>query len=259
MGGSPTAPVYYLAHAVVIAAGVALTLLHNTVTTAIGTSLIATGAAGVVIYLYVARTDRTRDAIDMITSFGLAHIYERRAAQIRSEYAIRLDKARSNIDIIGFGLKDFRRDYMNQLSALSARTKVRIVIINPRSPACSWRDREEKQREGTIREEVEDFLTQFTQLYSSRETPALSLRLYTCLPLVNIFRIDDEIFWGPYLVGQASGNTMTLRVQRGILYDQLMEHFEDVWKNYSISITEFDAHSVHYSTVTDPSRPDGSR
>jgi hypothetical protein len=233
---NPTTTIYYLAHAVVIAIGVSLTLLHNTASVAVGTSLIATGAAGVVIYLYIGRTDRTRDALEMLNRFGLAQVYERRAAQIRVEYSTRLDRATSQIDIIGFGLKDFRRDYMDQFPVLSARAHVRILLIDPASPACAMRDREEDQREGKIAEEVQDFVAQFRARYTTDQLPNLTIKFYTCLPLVNIFRIDNEIFWGPYLVGQASGNTITMRIERGLLFDQLTGHFEEIWTNYSNSI-----------------------
>jgi hypothetical protein len=76
-----TSLIYYLAHAVVIAVGAALTLLHNSICTAIGTSLIAAGAAGVVIYLYIGRTETARQAIETLSRFGLARVYKRRAAQ----------------------------------------------------------------------------------------------------------------------------------------------------------------------------------
>jgi hypothetical protein len=254
--GNPTALVYYLAHALVIAIGVSLTLLHNTISTAVGTSLIATGAAGAFIYLYVARTDKARDAAEMLSDFGVAHIYERRAAQIRDEYATRLNKSRSQIDIIGFGLTDFRRDYMNQLASLAARATVRILLIDPDSPACSLRDKEEHQREGTINEEVKDFISDFKARYHSNASDTLTLKLYTCLPLINIFRIDDEVFWGPYLVGQASGNTLTIRVGRGKIFDQLTAHFEDIWLHYSHGIEDDDG-SNSEGIVTHPLGPDG--
>lgn len=230
---SATTIIYYLAYAVVIAVGAALTLLHGTIWTAIGTSLIATGAAGSVVYLYIARTDTTREAIEMLSRFGLARIYDRRAAGIREEYAIRLDHAKAQIDILGFDLRDFRRDYMSDLGVLAARARIRILLIDPLSPACAMRDREENQREGVIRGQVEDFVAQFRERYQSGENPRLSVRFFTCLPLVNIFRIDDEIFWGPYLAGRAGGNTITLRVNRGVLYEQLLGHFDRVWKDHS--------------------------
>jgi hypothetical protein len=102
------AVIYYLAHALVISIGVAVTLLRGTVWTAIGTSLIATGAAGAVIYVYLARTEAARETFDMFARFGLTHIYDRRAAQIRNEYSSRLEKATTSIDILGCASRDWR-------------------------------------------------------------------------------------------------------------------------------------------------------
>ena len=236
LGINATTVIYYLAHALIIAVGAGLTLLRNPIWTAIGTSLIAAGAAGAVIYLYIARTETARQAIETLSKFGLTRVYERRAAQIREEYATRLDRAKSHVDILGFGLKDFRRDYIDALGALSGRARVRILLIDPYSDLCTMRDREERQGEGTIQSEVTEFISQFKQRYASSDPERLSLKIFTCLPLVNIFKIDNEIFWGPWLVGQASGNTITLRVTRGILYDQLSAHFDDIWDHYSRAI-----------------------
>lgn len=231
-----TTVIYYMAHALLIAVGAALTLLEKPIWTAIGTSLIAAGAAGAVIYLYIGRTETARQAIETLTRFGLTRVYERRAAQIREEYATRLDRARAQVDILGFGLKDFRRDYIDTLGALSDRARIRILLIDPYSDLCAMRDREEGQGEGTIQSEVKEFISQFKQRYASIDPDCLSLRIFTCLPLVNIFKIDNEIFWGPWLVGQASGNTITLRVARGILYEQLSAHFDNIWDNFSRAI-----------------------
>jgi hypothetical protein len=124
--------IYYLAHALVIAIGVAITQIGGTIWVAIGTSLIATGGAGAVIYLYLAKTESARESLEMLSTFGISRVYDRRAAQIRAEYQSRLSKAQSNIDIIGFGLKDFRRDYLSELGTLASRAHVRM-------PSCSAR------------------------------------------------------------------------------------------------------------------------
>jgi Domain of unknown function (DUF5919) len=229
-----TTVIYYLAHALLVAVGAALTSIGGTVWTAIGTSLIATGAAGAVIYVYLARTESARESLEMLSFFGLQRIYQRRAAQIRDEYATRLATASSNIDIIGFGLKDFRRDYIAELGDLAARTRVRILLLDPTSPFATQRDREEGQSTGTIADEINEFISQFRQLYGAHCPPTLELRLYTCLPMVNIFRIDNDLFWGPYLSGRASGNTVTIRVRRGgALFDDLLASFDSVWENHS--------------------------
>ena len=62
----------------------------------------------------------------------------------------------------------------------------------------------------------------------------LQVRVYKSLPTVNIFRIDDDLFWGPYLSGRASSNTLTVRIRRGTsIFDQLEAHFADIWDRFS--------------------------
>ena len=236
---APASIIYYLVHALVLTVGVILTELGGQVWPAIGTSLIATGAAGWVIYLYVAQTEGIRERLQVLNNLGIISAFDRRAAQIRSQYADRLRVAKKSIDIIGFGLSDFRRDYMAELPALAARTTVRILLIDPNSPTpatsfCDQRDREEGQTEGTIASQVNEFLQALARLPNRPPTDRLQVRLYQSLPLVNLFRIDDEILWGPFFVGRASGNTTTQVVRRGgVMYDQLMEHFEEVWTKFS--------------------------
>jgi len=235
---SATTVIYFLTHALLITLGVILSLLKGAFWVAIGTSLIATGAAGIVIFVYVTRTESSREAMELIRQFGLERIYDRRAAQIRSEYASRLASASSAIDILGFGLKDFRRDYVAELGAMSARAKVRILLMDPDADLPQRRDIEEGQSTGTIASEIKEFLTQFSQHYGTAATPTLELRLFTCLPSVNVFRIDNELFWGPYFIGRASGNTFTLRARRGFpMYEQLLSHFEEIWLHHSRSPT----------------------
>jgi len=224
-----------------IAVGVVVSLAGNAqhseiwknVLIAIGTSVIATGSAGMLIWGYLSRVETDAGRMNNFSVAGLTWVYDRRAAQIRDEYATRLQAARSHIDIMGFGLKDFRRDYIDDLGALAARAKVRILLLDPDSGYAIQRDQEESQSTGTIAGEIREFVAQFKQKYGS-PPEHLEVRLYTCLPLVNIFRIDSDLFWGPYLAGKASGNTLTIRVsQGGTVYGQLVDHFETVWSHYS--------------------------
>lgn len=130
----PTTLIYYLVHALLIAVGVIVTGLGGTVAPAIGTALIATGAAGAVIYLYISRTDTLRLQLEALSKLGISAAYDRRAAQIRDEYATRLAKAKVAIDVIGFGLSDFRRDYVSELPSLASRDRIRILLIDPIYP-----------------------------------------------------------------------------------------------------------------------------
>lgn len=232
--------IYFLAHALLVAVGTAVSLVGNgqteptkTVLIAIGTSLIATGAAGMIIWVYLARVERNSDKLDNFFRAGLEWVHERRAAQIRNEYATRLQKATDQIDIIGFGLSDFRRDYIDELGAMSARAQIRILLLDPSSDYASQRDKEEGQTVGTISAEITEFVSQYQKRYSTSPPVNLRLKFYTSLPLLNVFRIDNETFFGPYLAGKASGNTFTMRVARGSIFDQLATHFEELWEHHS--------------------------
>jgi hypothetical protein len=230
--------IYHLLHILMISIGVSITLMGGAVWTSIGTSLIATGSAGVLIYLYYARNERNMEMVEALRDFGLAQIYDERSGRIRhEEYASRLQRARSNVDIIGFGLTSFRVDHISDLSALASRAIVRILLLDPESPYAGQRDREEGQTEGVIAGEIREFISQFNRAREAGATAGgaarIELRLYTCLPLLNVFRIDDEVFYGPYLVGRASRKTVTMRARRGPIYDQLVKHFDEIWTRHS--------------------------
>ena len=77
------------------------------------------------------------------------------------------------------------------------------------------------------------FLEQIGPLASSAGRP-FDVRLYRCLPSINYFRIDDDIFWGPYLIPGQSRNMPTFIVRRGgILFDRLTLHFQQIWDRFS--------------------------
>jgi hypothetical protein len=173
-----------------------------------------------------------------------------RAERIRDEYERRLRVANEAVDIFGFGLSAFREDYGAQLDELARRVRLRILMIHPALPTggkslSEFRDAEEGNSPGTIARDVRSFADLVRPIL---ETPGLDIqvRLYRCLPLVNIFRIDDELFWGPYLIGGQSRNSPTFLVQKGgMLFGRMMEHYNLIWKSWSdpLSVIWPDDHS----------------
>ncbi len=232
--------IYFLAHMLMVVIGALAALASATMeegwlkatTFALGTSISAAGLCGMVIWVYIASSENSLALLKVLDAAGLEWIYPKRAAQIRDEYARRLASARKRVDIIGFGLTDFKRDYMEGLGAISNQATIRILLLKPTSPYASQRDKEENQGVGTIASQIDEFIRRFKERYGCG-SEKLQIRFYTSLPEVNIFRIDDEIFWGPYLSGIASGNTPTMRVRRGgYLYDVLEKHFEHTWNEF---------------------------
>jgi hypothetical protein len=233
--------IYLLLHLVLVLIGVLLVSSGGVVAISAGASLIATGITGWVLFAHVRLNENQRSLINLLTLFGFVKAFSARSVRIRSEYDMRLDKARDRIDVLGFGLRSLREDYRDKFGEWKKRANVRILIIDPDFPTtknsyATQRDREEKASEGTIRADVEAFLVEKNRLDKIQSKHSFDVRLYKCLPSVNIFRIDDELFWGPYLVGEPSRNTPTFLVRRGgVLYERFLNHFDHIWKDAELS------------------------
>ncbi|SDT48853.1 hypothetical protein SAMN05444158_6426 [Bradyrhizobium canariense] len=240
----PTNLFWIVGHIVMLAAGIFFTAIadqsaHKDVLLGIGGSLIAAGIAGEILFLYVAASQQTKDKLDLISVAGLQRIFRTRSVSIRDEYHSRLLNAKE-VDILGFGLSSFREDYGTKFAELSLKTSFRILLLDPEFPSsassvATIRDREEGNNDGDIKRDVDAFESAVRRATSLVKANFLVRRL-TALPSINIFRVDDEIFWGPYLISDQSRNMPTLLVRRGgFLYDQIKDHFEHLWTNNQFS------------------------
>ena len=148
--------------------------------------------------------------------------------------------AHDSIDVLGFGLRSLLEDYGDQFESWSARCTIRVLLLDPefpsaRTPYADQRDREENNQQGDIGRDVREFVRR-TATLAERPGTRFQVRLFRCLPSVNIFRIDDKLFWGPYLVGSQSRNMPTFVVKKGgHLYDVLGKHFESIWSRDDLS------------------------
>jgi hypothetical protein len=209
-------------------------------TQAVGASLIAAGLAGWVVFVYMLVARDQAERLQLINQFGLVSAFEARSVRIKSEYDARLATAKEQIDLIGFGLHSLRQDYADAFASWATRAKVRILLIDPEYPEprtklADLRDEEEGEKKGTIRQDVRDFV-RIAGSVTRTSRGRFQMRLYRCLPSVNIFRIDDELFWGPYFMAKPSRNTPTFLVRRGgVLYNSLIQHFEAIWTSKKFS------------------------
>ena len=232
--------VYWAVHFALLGFGVALVQIANPVMVACGSSLIAAAVTGWVVFAYVLVLQRTAEQLDLLKRFGITFAFDSRSVRIKTEYTDRIARAEKRIDIMGFGLSALREDFINEFRNWSQRSIVRILLIDPafpsqRTPFADQRDREEGNPNKSIQNDVREFLRACSELIADPEI-AFDVRLYTCLPSVNIFRIDDELFWGPYLIGGQSRNLPTFLVESGgILFQRMMEHFEQIWSDEQLS------------------------
>ncbi len=231
---------YWLAHALMFAIGVIVIATRSPIAIAIGTSVVATAIAGIVLYLYVQFHYDDLSRQEHLRAFGFEDAFEYRSVAIKKEYDSRLQRAEQNIDIMGFGLKHLREDYGDEFLTWASRAKVRILIIDPDSPSAqasyaAQRSIEEQDAQDSIRTSVLAFLAA-TQQIRRNSAGAFQVRLFRCLPSINIFRIDNAMFWGPYLIREQSRNTPTFLIKRdGALFDRYLKHFDTIWRDGELS------------------------
>lgn len=236
---------YLSCHAILALVGLVLMLFDwpniklATLMVAVGASLLAMGFGGTVLFLSRWMEQTESERLDTIRDSGLRWVFPARAAAIKDEYDRRLAGAATAIDILGFGLKALREDYRDEFAVWARRAKVRILILDPDFPnedesIAELRDREEDSTRGTIRTDVGQFLAACDHLLND---PArrFRVRLYRCLPTINLFRIDREVFWGPYLIRDVSRNMPTLLMENGRLTERLIEHFDHIWNSDDFS------------------------
>jgi hypothetical protein len=234
---TPTGGLWILSHTIMILFGTLFlsaksvhTVLGAGVSEGIGGSLVATGVAGISLFLYIASSDAMRARVEMFTKAGLSAIYSGRSVLIRDQYQQKLAKAQK-IDLVGYGLSSFRQDFVGEFVAWSHRARVRILLPDPDFPTqelslADQRDREENHPVGRTRADIEAFENAVSELAGLKRA-SFRVHRVSCIPSINVFRIDDDIFWGPYLMNQQSRNTPTLLATRG---GYLFSVLEDISK-----------------------------
>ena len=200
---------YLACHAILMLTGLILMLLESESVTvgkylaAIGGSLVAMGAGGAVLFLMVWVDRKESRRLKEIREYGIDRIFSVRSVGIKVEYDQRLSHVSEAIDIMGFGLRHLREDYGSSFQEWATQATVRILVLDPEfpstnNPIADLRDVEEENDRGDIRNDVMRLIRLSRDLMKDRDS-SFKIRLYHCLPSINLFRIDQHVFWGPLL------------------------------------------------------------
>lgn len=159
-----------------------------------------------------------------------------RSVTIREWYDDRLSRMQRNLDILAWGLASFREDYGGRLAEWSERgIQIRLLLVDPDSPKgsvlCELQDMLEERTAGSTASDIRTFLAAIKP-----RSDGLEVKVSEYHPGTNIFRVDDEMFFGPYLAGTVSRNAPTGFVLSGYrLYERLSSHFEWMWESAYVS------------------------
>lgn len=172
--------------------------------------------------------------IDPLQEWGLEKIYETRAEKSK-ESDSELDKAKEQVDAIAFGLKSFRSKHTKKVEKLLKHgVNVRILTMNPDKDNLflKQRESEEEETEGQIRNSIEQLVSWADNLNSRNYSGKIEVKGYKCMTLDFYWRVDNDIYIGPYWYHVGSQQTITYKFHKGGKgFDTYKDYFEELWND----------------------------
>lgn len=202
----------------------------------IGCSLFA---SGLVIALNTLLIERKKE--DPLLEWGMKKIYSTRAER-NADADPNIDKAKYSIDGIAFGLSNFRAKYSAKIeTCLKHGVNIRLLVMDPESRFLCVREVEEGLSEGTIKGQIIELIRWAERLNCNSYKGTFAIKVYSCMTLDYYWRVDDDLYIGPYWYGYQSSNTITYKfVNGGKGFQHYSEYFESLWENPDITRTMVD-------------------
>jgi Domain of unknown function (DUF5919) len=116
--------------------------------------------------------------------------------------------------------------------AAAAGCGVRVLLLDPESPAAVSVDADEGSPPGTLPARIRAALARFTAMREA--CPAIGVRTYGTHPTVSIVRGDGEMLVTPYLRYFLGSNSPTFALTSQSapgLFSRWERHFESMWSN----------------------------
>ena len=223
-----------IAALVILAIGVFMSLMDvfvwkstSSIVLNIGCSFIASALVSLVTIFLVER-----QAINPVDEWKITRIYSTRAEK-NADSDPQLEKAHYMVDAVAFGLKSFRTKQSKRVEGCLRRgVNFRIITMDPESPYVRQRAIEEKETEDQIKHTIEDLIQWADEFNAKGHKGRIMVKGYNCMTLDFYWRVDDDLFIGPYWYGVPSQQTITYRFERGGKgFTTYTEYFDTLWEN----------------------------
>ena len=200
----------------------------------IGAGLFTSGIVAL-FYLIYPQVDIESDFLQF-RRMGLRKVYPRR--DINQEYSKLLEKTEKQIDVLGFGLNQFREDNGDIVKNKAIKgINIRLLVIDPKSSILKIRSYQENDMGGETIEiplkKLKEYVNEVNKTIEELgRGEKIKIKCYNALPSTMIFRIDDTMFIGPYLHKRLSRTTITYKIEGGTeIFKQYENHFGDLWND----------------------------
>lgn len=205
----------------------------------IGCSLIASGVVIVLTDLFVDRI--VENPLDV---WGIKRIYPSRT-KLNDDCEISMKKAKYQVDIVAFGLYSYRmKQEKLTKSLLQKGVNFRIITMAPDSNHIPEREKEEIGTENQIKNTIEQLIQWANKLNQQSSKGKIIIKGYTCMTLDYYWRVDNDVYIGPYWYGINSQETISYKFVEGKGLDMYSDYFDSLWNNTTImkpltDITDF--------------------
>ena len=199
--------------------------IWGTIWLSIGCSLIA---SGLVILMHDFFVERKK--VSKLDEWKIEKIYCTRAER-NSEADPNIENARYCIDGIAFGLSTFRNMYGRKIEqCLRKGVQIRLLTMDPAGQFVSCREEEENAAPGGIKVTIEELVQWADALNQNNTRGKIVIKAYNSMTLDYYWRVDDDLYVGPYWYGYKSADTITYKfVAGGRGFQHYGEYFEKLW------------------------------
>ena len=193
----------------------------------IGCSLLASAMVGLLnVFVVDAKIDNDLD------KWALSKIYTTRADKNKDSDP-KLKDLKYRLDGIAFGLKTFRTGHQAEIEdALRRGVMVRFITMSPSSKFVAQREKEEKEHAGQIKNTINQLVEWADNLNAKNYRGKIYVKGYDCMTLDFYWRMDGEIYMGPYWYGHSSQQTVTYKFEEsGKGFEVYSKYFEELWND----------------------------
>ena len=174
--------------------------------------------------------------INPLDGWGIEKIYKTRAEK-NQDSDPKLVDAQHRIDCIAFGLKNFRSMHTDKIEdCLNRGVNIRLLTMDPDCKFAEQRDIEERDEKGHLRNSINQLVEWADRLNEKSSRGTITVKGYSCMTLDFYWRVDDELYVGPYWYGMPSQQTITYKFQSSgqgaILY---IDYFDKLWNDKQLT------------------------
>lgn len=178
-----------------------------------------------------------KESPNPLDDWGIDKIYPTRAAKNEDSDST-LDKAKRQVDGIAFGLSSFRSKNTDRVKkCLQNGVNFRFLVMHPDSDYAKARAEEEGESPEHIATSIRKLVSWANDLNKMGYPGKIVIKGYWCMTLDFYWRVDDDIYMGPYWYKRLSQTTITYKFKPfGRCFDEYSAYFDRLWTDESMQL-----------------------